>query len=144
MLSKARCAPQAPTNFVRLTAMLALHWGYYASPGTGEYALGLHWHNAQRSEGSHVFCHWSCTARQGRPFGEALPMGCLQNIYISSRSDHFISIPTTSLHQTSQSAEGTQLKVGEALYLLALVGAVPDSQNRRIETSRYFKSLMLY
>ena len=62
-------------------------------------------------------------------------MRCLQNVYISGWPDHLISIPTTSLHSTGPPAEGTQLTVEEAMTLLPLVSAAPDSQKRRIETS---------
>ena len=77
--------------------------------------------------------------RQGRPFGEAVPVRCPQNVYISGRPDHLIPIPATSLHSTGPPAEGTQLTVGEALSLQPLVGVVPDSQNRRIETSTSYR-----
>ena len=82
--------------------------------------------------------------RQGRPFGEAVPVICPPNVYISGRTKHSIPTPTTSLHSTGPPAEGTQLTVGEALSLQPLVGVVSDSRNHGIETSTYLKSLMLH
>ena len=66
-----------------------------------------------------------------RPSRGCLKGRCLQNIYTSGRSssvtEHFITFDRSP-------AEGNQLTVREALSIRPLVGAVPDSQNSRIET----------